>query len=877
MRVISPGYSKSWLCVGDFNEILRLHEKQGGNLKSFQQMDQFRQVLTDNGLHDLGYSGNRFTWSTGQGNENNILERLDRALAMESWRDDHFDYQVIHLPRIHSDHAPLSITLDATNRRVINHAWTDPINTNWHEKIQNCTQPLTEWDKTKFGNVRKRMANLEKKIELLQTLPQTDKVIQECKDTMLMLDEARHLAEIIWLQRSHIFWYRDRDTNTSFFHHKATQRHKRNNIDRVKMEDDNWVEDEKDIHQTFRNYFIDLFKYVASNNLDRIDARSDKLIGVNGISKTENVSPELSLGAKVCDFIDPTTKIWRADLIRQYFQPHDADHILGIMAWRIWHARNNWYFDSKPVDIHQVIQEAQRYLLAYKVHQQNTTKTTQSRDTNECWSTPEKGQLKLNTDAATFTDGYVGFGFVIRDCKAGFCKLHVECDSNALIDGINGKSIPETHGDLLIDDIRYAVHETQCESFCFMSRNANKLADGLAKFITCGVEELILFGKVPGSLENLLPSDIGPVHCWCYVEPDTPSQNMVSNIVERLTRFALTTAEKEEIALGERDILRSKDGCYRSLFGRIFGRKIAQKFLQVSDVLIPVGNNPRWRFIKILVEVDLEKPLLRGTHIKLGEEAIWVEFKYENLQGFCFYCGKVGHMERGCLTKKEDINTNSINEGQFRVRLCAPEPIQNRGPSRNFNVMEKGPLSQFPNHTTPGVENKNKGIPETSHSKEQCEHPGTEEPSAKITTTLRETVNLDHFHQENQNPVEKEQITQPPLHLALVVPDIPTDVSMFDVAGSNKDRIEKEKNALIEGACLGKSDLGSSYEGPNAERIHPPHLITTIGSTCKGISAYVWKEGRLYVACWLVNPQGSNMATQASIREKHSSNGGRSW
>ena len=55
--------SLPWLCGGDFNEILKSPEKSGGQLRPYGQMDQFREVLDECNLLDLGYSENKFTWS----------------------------------------------------------------------------------------------------------------------------------------------------------------------------------------------------------------------------------------------------------------------------------------------------------------------------------------------------------------------------------------------------------------------------------------------------------------------------------------------------------------------------------------------------------------------------------------------------------------------------------------------------------------------------------------------------------------------------------------------------------------------------------------------------------------------------------------------
>lgn len=58
------------------------------------------------------------------------------------------------------------------------------------------------------------------------------------------------------------------------------------------------------------------------------------------------------------------------------------------------------------------------------------------------------------------------------------------------------------------------------------------------------------------------------------------------------------------------------------------------------------------RHMKILVELDVERPLLRGTMLKCDNQIVWVDFKYENIALFCFYCGKVGNAEKRAQTRK---------------------------------------------------------------------------------------------------------------------------------------------------------------------------------------------------------------------------------
>ncbi|KAK6126484.1 hypothetical protein DH2020_039757 [Rehmannia glutinosa] len=116
------------------------------------------------------------------------------------------------------------------------------------------------------------------------------------------------------------------------------------------------------------------------------------------------------------------------------------------------------------------------------------------------------------------------------------------------------------------------------------------------------------------------------------------------------------------------------------------GRKIGLKFGGILDVNIPEFGSPNGRSIRILVDINLEKPLLRGSYISLGVESCWVDFTYENLQGFCFYCSRVGHLDRTCYIRKEDIQLGNICEGQFGEWLQAIENSVIRTPIRNVRT-----------------------------------------------------------------------------------------------------------------------------------------------------------------------------------------------
>ncbi|CAA0831933.1 Unknown protein [Striga hermonthica] len=121
------------------------------------------------------------------------------------------------------------------------------------------------------------------------------------------------------------------------------------------------------------------------------------------------------------------------------------------------------------------------------------------------------------------------------------------------------------------------------------------------------------------------------------------------------------------------------------------GRKIGRIIGKMLNVLVPGNGNNAGNMLKVLVEVNLREPLLRGTFISLGEEKKWVDFRYENLQNFCFYCGLVGHGEKNCRVKTEDVSDNNAKIGQFEEWLRA------QGPSH----FESNRNRSFPEPSTP--------------------------------------------------------------------------------------------------------------------------------------------------------------------------------
>ncbi|TXG69190.1 hypothetical protein EZV62_004125 [Acer yangbiense] len=100
-----------WFVGGDFNEIVGLSEKVGGNTRHECFMGNFQEALEDCGLRDLGFLGPRFTWSNRRDSEHAIQERLDRCVGNTGWLDLFSCFSIKHLDFWKSDHRPILLEI----------------------------------------------------------------------------------------------------------------------------------------------------------------------------------------------------------------------------------------------------------------------------------------------------------------------------------------------------------------------------------------------------------------------------------------------------------------------------------------------------------------------------------------------------------------------------------------------------------------------------------------------------------------------------------------------------------------------------------------------------------------------------------------------
>ncbi|XP_057444496.1 uncharacterized protein LOC130736723 [Lotus japonicus] len=214
IKKLTPDPEVPWLCLGDFNEVLKSSEKTGGNPINFVGAQAFQEAMDFCGLRDMGFSGFQFTWSNMRPTPNTIQERLDRALVNECWTEHWPHTHVSHLDRFNSDHNPIYVIFSKAKRQkkkkirlyrfeemwlqeedcrhVIHHSWPRG-GRNITSKLGNVGANLTEWAEATFGNIQKRIKSQLGIIKRIQAAEQTEENLKKGKEAEKELENLLKL------------------------------------------------------------------------------------------------------------------------------------------------------------------------------------------------------------------------------------------------------------------------------------------------------------------------------------------------------------------------------------------------------------------------------------------------------------------------------------------------------------------------------------------------------------------------------------------------------------------------------------------------------------------------------------------------------------
>ncbi|MCI04113.1 hypothetical protein A2U01_0025157, partial [Trifolium medium] len=125
-------------------------------------------------------------------------------------------------------------------------------------KLKNCTNEMNDWGQQLRNKYRREIEECRAKLELLRntTIGSNQGRFEEVNRRISILLAQE---EAFWKQRATVYWLRDGDTNSRFFHATASARKKRNEITKLKNEEGNTMDSQHELCDIAMSYFKQLF------------------------------------------------------------------------------------------------------------------------------------------------------------------------------------------------------------------------------------------------------------------------------------------------------------------------------------------------------------------------------------------------------------------------------------------------------------------------------------------------------------------------------------------------------------------------------------------------------------------------------------------
>lgn len=251
-----------WCIIGDFNDMLFSSDKKGVHPHPISLLDGFSKAVEDSELIEVDLCGGSFTWEKSRGTHNWVQERLDIAFATQDWWTKFPLCKLNLLMSPVSDHNPVHLVLFdiSISRKVFrfrfeniwlkepsfvketSEFWKSIPLTHLIPKLQSVSGFMEKWGRNFFNKFREK---LRRQKEVLDNLK--DRTDESSVRIFLVekekLNELLMQKELYWKQRAKLFWLKEGDENTRFFHASASARKKANHISFLENDDGIRVDD----------------------------------------------------------------------------------------------------------------------------------------------------------------------------------------------------------------------------------------------------------------------------------------------------------------------------------------------------------------------------------------------------------------------------------------------------------------------------------------------------------------------------------------------------------------------------------------------------------------------------------------------------------
>ncbi|XP_075645801.1 uncharacterized protein LOC142616956 [Castanea sativa] len=217
--------------------------------------------------------------------------------------------------------------------------------------------------------------------------------------------------------------------------------------------------------------------------------------------------------------------------------------VFFTQAWFIWSRRNSVLHGGKFIDPGTLNRRAAEYLQEYKHAQEQLDAEPVMQNSREAWEPPPESAVKLNFDAAVFSEvNRTGVGAIIHNYKsevmaamsargpavhgsekgellacrkaiefaidAGFSRLVIEGDNVNVIKAISSQAANISLLGNVVEDIKHLIRGLQWMSTSHIRQSGNKVAHVLAQYARIIVEDLYWIEDSPPPVIEQLYQDV---------------------------------------------------------------------------------------------------------------------------------------------------------------------------------------------------------------------------------------------------------------------------------------------------------------------------------------------------------------------------------
>lgn len=149
-------------------------------------------------------------------------------------------------------------------QEVIQQGWDGVLNSDdaWNsflDKAKSCQRGLVKWHKKEFRRADEQILKLKQRLSVLINQSHQHQNWEDIRTIKVRIAELWKQEEKFWCQRSRVKWLKSGDRNSSFFHASTVQRRGKNRIQRLRGQNEEWVDGREDIFRHILDHFREVY------------------------------------------------------------------------------------------------------------------------------------------------------------------------------------------------------------------------------------------------------------------------------------------------------------------------------------------------------------------------------------------------------------------------------------------------------------------------------------------------------------------------------------------------------------------------------------------------------------------------------------------